>query len=370
MSDVAAFRAEARDYATAHLGGDLTAREAAGDARGWREEWRLAARGGLLDGFNRGLGVREVTAQMEGLGEGCADAGLGLHLCAQLFAVQEPIRHFGTDAQKAKYLARMGSGAAIGAYALTEPDVGSEALGLQTRAERDGDHYILTGTKTYIGMAPVADVIVVFASTAPQHKHWGLSVFIVEGSDAGLTRGHIQDKAGLRTMPMGALTFDACRIPADRLLGKEGSGQAIFQHTMLWERSLILASHVGAMARQLDQAVTFAKSRHVGGGPIMRHQSVSNRLADMALRLETCRVMQAEAADRIHEGTATAQFAAMVNLHISEAALASSLDAVRIHGGHGYLRGSGPEMDLRDTLGSVIYSGTSDIQRQIIAGML
>ncbi|MEM6277757.1 MAG: acyl-CoA dehydrogenase family protein, partial [Pseudomonadota bacterium] len=303
MSDPAVLRAEARDYAKAHLGGDLAGREAAGDARGWQDEWRAAARGGLLDGFNRGLNVRDVTAQMEGLGEGCADAGLGLHICAQLFAVQEPIRHFGTEAQQAKYLTDMGSGAAIGAYALTEPDVGSEALGLQTLAEKDGDYYVLSGTKTYIGMAPVADVIVVFASTAPQHKHWGLSVFIVEGSDPGLTRGDAQDKVGLRTMPMGTLSFDECRIPANRLLGKEGAGQAIFQHTMLWERSLILASHVGAMARQLEQAVTFAKQRHVGGGPILRHQSVSNRLADMALRLETCRLMQAEAAVRIDMGT-------------------------------------------------------------------
>lgn len=370
MSDLSAVRAGARAFAEQSLGADLVARDAAGDARGWRDEWQKVADEGLLAALIKGGSVAESVALMEGLGEGCADTGLTMHICAQLFAVQEPLRTFGSEGQKARYLPGLADGRKIGAYALTEPDVGSEALALRTVAERDGDDYVLTGEKTLIGMAPVADVIVVFASTAPKHKHWGLSVFIVQGDDPGLVRLPAQGKMGLRTMPMGGLRFNGCRIPADRRIGAEGAGQAIFQHSMIWERSLILASHVGAMARQLEQAVAFAKGREVGGAPVMRHQSVSNRLADMALRLETCRMMQAEAARRLDEGRADAKFAAMVNLHISEAALASSLDAVRIHGGQGYLAGQGPEMDLRDTLGAVIYSGTSDIQRQIIAGML
>lgn len=371
-------KAEARAFAERNLGADLAARDAVGaeGEDGWRADWEALADYGIFKALNApddggaGQDILSVVARLEGLGEGSADNGLLLNIAAQLFAIQEPLRSFGRAAQRAAYLPGLGDGSRIGAYALTEPVSGSEAMALQTTAEKRDGGYVLNGEKCLIGMAPVADVIVVFASTAPAHKHWGISVFVVEGEDKGLVRLPADEKLGLRTMPLGGLRFEDCWIPEDRLIGKEGAGQSIFQHSMLWERCLILAGHVGAMARQLRVTTDFAKTRDVFGKAIIGHQSVANRLADMALRLETSRLMQYRAAAAMEAGTATASLAAMTNLHISEAFLASSLDAVRIHGGKGFLTGQGPEMDLRDSVGGVIYSGTSDIQRQIIASML
>ena len=243
-------------------------------------------------------------------------------------------------------------------------------MALETRAERVADGYVLNGEKTYVGMGPDCDLALVFASTAPERKAWGVSVFVVQSSDPGFIRGDTQTKTGLKTLPMGQLVFDNCFVPTDRRLGPEGAGARIFQATLDWERAFILASHVGAMERQLEECVEFAKSRKSFGKPILDHQSVSNRIADMAVRLETSRLILKQAAQAFDRGNPLTTLAAMTNLHISEAFLASSTDAVRTFGGAGYLAESAQSKDLNDALGGVIYSGTSDVQRQIIARMV
>lgn len=269
-----------------------------------------------------------------------------------------------------EYLPKLGDGRFIGALALTEAGVGSDAMALETTAKPCEGGYVLNGQKAFVGMGPVADVAVVFANTAPENRQWGVSVFLVEATDPGYLRRPAQEKMGLGSMPLGELCFEDCFIPADRMLGAAGAGNSIFQHTMIWERSFILAGHVGAMARQLHKTIEFARSRRVGGTAIANHQSVSNRLADMAMRLETARLMLYRAASNVQDNLQSASFASMTNLHISEAFLASSLDAVRIFGGKGYMTEFGVEQDLRDAMGGVIYSGTSDIQREIISNML
>ncbi|MEM9385723.1 MAG: acyl-CoA dehydrogenase family protein [Pseudomonadota bacterium] len=368
----------ARDFASRELGADLVARDHRGakDESDWRGDWHKCAEFGVL-GLNvpteyggRGLNTVDTIMVLEAIGYGCPDNGLTLGLNGQIWAVQEPIQTFGTPQQKQRYLPGLANGQLIGAHGMTEEASGSNAFGLSTVAERDGDEYVLNGHKTYIGLGPTCDLAIVFATTDPSLGQWGLSAFLVEASTAGFTRGEPQQKMGLRTAPMGELTLENCRVPADAMLGPAGAGQSIFQHSMEWERSFIFASHVGSMARQLDECVAFARKREVFGQPIANYQSISNRLAEMKLRLETSRLLLYRAAWSMDNGGASAAEAALAKLHISEAFVASSLDAIRIHGGKGYLSEAGVERDLRDAAGGVIYSGTSDIQRQVIARLL
>ncbi len=341
----------------------------------WRDLWRGAASAGLLRLTmpsrygGRGCTATAYVEAMRTLGRSLPDNGFTMGLNSHVWTVQEPLLRFGTEAQQAAYLPGLCDGSAIGAYALTEAQSGSDAMALQTRAEARDGGYLLNGEKTFIGMGPDCDVALVFASTAPDRKSWGLSVFIVEAKDEGFQRGALQGKIGLTTLPMGTLAFSDCWIPESRRLGPDGAGARIFQTTLDWERAFILATHVGAMERQLQDCASFAKSRQSFGKPIIDHQSVANRIADMALRLETSSLILAEAARQYDAGALTPDLAAKTNLHISEAFLASSTDALRTMGGAGFLQGSQIGEDVTDALGGVIYSGTSDVQRQIIARM-
>ena len=343
---------------------------------GWRGAWRSCADAGVFGMIvprKYGGAATSVTATitaLESIGYACPDNGFTLAINGQIWAVQEPIMTYGSEAQKDLYLPKLASGAWVGAHGMTEVQSGSDAAAIATTAERRDGGYVLNGHKTYVGMASVCDVAVVFAKTAPDRGAWGISAFLVEKDDPGFQRGPDQDKLGLTSVPMGQLSFKDCWIPEERLLGREGAGASIFQSTMDWERSFIFASHVGSMARQLEDCTEFARTRKVFDKPIAAHQSVSNRLADMAVRLETSRLMLYRAAELKDAGKVALRHAAMTKLHISEAFAASSLDALRIHGGAGYLAGSAPATDLCDALGGVIYSGTSDVQRQIIARML
>lgn len=368
----------ARRFAEAKLGGDLADRDHRGavDENDWRGDWRKCTEYGIL-GLNvpkkyggRGQDVLTTILVLEALGYGCRDNGLTLGLNGQIWAVQEPILAFGAEEQKQRYLPGLCDGSLIGAHGMTEYDSGSNAAGLSTRADRVDGGYVLNGEKAYIGLGPACDVALVFASTAPEKGNWGVSVFIVDKDDKGFSRLPPQQKMGLRTAPMGELSFKDCFVPEDRLLGREGAGMAIFQHAMEWERSFIFTSHVGSMHRQLDECVAYARERNVFGQPIDQYQSISNRLAEMKLRLETSRLLLYKAAWLKSKGESCASDAALAKLHISESFVASSLDAIRIHGGRGYLSEYGVERDLRDAAGGVIYSGTSDIQRAIIAQML
>lgn len=371
-------RDDARRFAKDSLGHALVERDKRGavDPEDWRALWRSAADYGVL-GLNvpavfggQGLDVETAIIVLEAIGYGCRDNGLTLGLNGQLWAVQEPILSFGDDAQKNRYLPRMVRGDCIGAHAMTEPGSGSDAMAMTTTACKTGDGYVLNGEKTYVGMAPSCDMAIVFASTDPTRGAWGVSAFLVDADTPGFQKELAQDKMGVRTTPMGRLVFENCHIPASARLGPEGAGGAIFQHSMEWERRFIFTGHIGAMARQLDECVEFATSRNVFGRSISGHQSVSNRLADMKLRLETAQLLLYKAAWAMQRGDKNVLDAALVKLHLSEAFLANSLDAIRIHGGRGYLTEAGVERDLRDAVGGVIYSGTSDIQRNLIARLL
>jgi alkylation response protein AidB-like acyl-CoA dehydrogenase len=305
---------------------------------------------------------------LEALGYSCRDNGLIFSIQAHMWSCAMPISRFASGGQRTLWLPGLLDGSLIGVQAMTEPGTGSDAFSLHTRAEQRGDVFVLNGAKTFITNAPVADVFVVFARTDPQLGAMGISAFIVPRSASGVFVGSPFDKMGLETSPMSELAFDDCEVPADALLGHRGSGMTIFNHSIDWERACILASAVGTMQRQVEESVAYAKHREQFGRPIGKFQAISHRIADMQVRLEASRFLLYHAGwKKQHGARVPAMASAVAKLFISEAWVQTSLDALQIRGGAGYMKETQIEQDLRDSIASRIYSGTSDIQRNIIA---
>jgi alkylation response protein AidB-like acyl-CoA dehydrogenase len=276
---------------------------------------------------------------------------------------------FGTEEQKRKYLPKLVSGEWIGLHAMTEPLSGSDAYSLRTRAERKGDRYILNGSKTFITNAPYADLFIIFANIDPSRGANGITAFLVEKGTPGLSVGQKLHKMGLRTSPMAEVVLEDCEVPVQDILGKEGDGQSSFTTSMEWERTCILASHLGMMQRQLENAVKYARERQQFGQPIGKFAAISNKIADMEVRLETGRLALYKAAWLKSQGRHPLKEVSMAKLYVSEAAIQNCLDAIQIHGGYGYMTEYEVERELRDAISGKIYSGTSEIQRVIIAGL-
>jgi len=318
----------------------------------------------------RGMDILTTVLAMEALGYGCRDNGLIFGINAQMWSVQMPLLNFGTEDQKRKYLPRLCDGSIIGAHGMSEPESGSDAFSLRTRAERRGDHYALNGTKTFVSNAPVADVFLVFATVDSSKGVLGLTGILVERDTPGFRVSRPIEKMGLTTSPMAELVFEDCLVPVENRLGKEGRGAAIFNDSMEWERSCIFAGALGTMQRQIDACVRYAKERRQFGKPIGSFQAVSGRLVQMKLRLETGRLLLYRAAWAKQQGQDAAAAAALAKLYLGEACLQSALDAVQIHGGYGFTTEYQFEREVRDAVGGRIYSGTSEIQSAIIARTL
>jgi alkylation response protein AidB-like acyl-CoA dehydrogenase len=369
--DQLSLRRSVAEFASRELGQDLEQRDQ--EASFSREEWLKCAGLDLLGlpvpQEYGGLGASAVTiaAALEGLGYGCSDNGLIFSLGAQMWACEMPLMHFGTEEQKRRYLPALCDGSLIAAHGMTEPESGSDAFSMRTTvSSRDGS-WILNGSKAFVTNAPESDLFVVFATTDRNLGFGGLSAFLVPRDAPGLTVGPAYSKMGLRTSHLSELFFSDCQIPAEARLGGEGAGMAIFVTSMRWERSLILAPAVGTMRRQLERCVRYARERSQFGQPIGSFQSVSNRIVEMKLRLETSHLMLYRIASLLDDGSATDLDASLTKLHLSESFVQSSLDAQQIYGGYGYLTEMGVERDLRDALGGRLYSGTSDMQRNVVA---
>lgn len=368
------FKQAVIEFAQKELNEGLAERDRHG--RFSRENWLKCARFGL-----QGLPMPEeyggadadiMTTMliMEGLGYACRDNGLIFAINAQMWSVQLPILTFGTAEQKAKYLPGLISGELIGAHGMTEPDSGSDAYSLRTRAERVDGGYVLNGSKMFVTNGPTADMALVFATIDPSKGRWGITGFLVEKGTPGFTVGNDMEKMGLRTAPLGELILQDCFVPEENRLGREGAGMSIFHSSMEWERSCILASHVGAMERQVEQSVAYARERRQFGQPIGKFQSVANRIAEMKVRLETARLILYKVAWLKKMNRPATMEAAIAKLYLSECFVQSGLDNIAVHGGYGYMAEAEIERDLRDAIGGTIYSGTSDIQRTIIARLL
>jgi alkylation response protein AidB-like acyl-CoA dehydrogenase len=361
-------------FARQELNHDLVKREGAGEfpQAAWQKCAKFGIQGLPIPTELGGAGADILTTAlvMEALGYACQDNGLIFSLNAQLWSVELPLVTFGTPAQQQAYLPGMVSGELIGAHAMTEPGSGSDALHMHTRAERRGDHYVLKGTKQFITNAPVADVLLVYAGDPDRPGLAGLSAFLVNAATPGLVVSSSFEKMGLRTSPMGEITLDDCLVPVESRLGPEGAGMAIFNSSMEWERSCLFASVAGSMRRQLETCVEYARSRVQFGQPIGKFQGISDKLADMYVRLEAARSLIYRVAWLKQQGKSAPAEAAAAKLFTSEAWVRSSQDAIQIHGAWGYMKDAGIERDLRDAVAGTIYSGTSEIQRVVLARML
>ena len=358
-------------FARESLSGDMIARDRASHFD--RDAWRRCAEFGVLgmpipqEYGGLGLGLTELLAVMEGLGRGTRDQGLLFSLNAHLWTNPIPILLYGSEEQRRKYLPPLCDGTLIGANAASEPDAGSDVFSMRTRATRDGDHYVLNGAKTFVSTAPVADLFVAYATVNPALGAMGITGFIVERDTPGLTVSPHLEKMGLRTSPMAEVIFDNCRVPVNQRLGREGRGVAVFECSMEWERGCILASCLGVMERQLEECLAHARSRKQFGKAIGKFQSVANRLVDMKVRIDTCRPLIYRIGALKDRGVDATTQAAIAKLYVSECYVKSCLDAVQVFGGYGYMTEQQVERDLRDSVSSTLYSGTSEIQRNIIA---
>ena len=367
-------REKAITFAKQRLNDDLLENDMRGELP--REKWlacaEFGAQGIIIPGQYGGTGLDILTAVlvMESLGYGCKDNGLLLSINVNIWNCAVPILHFGTELQKSSYLPGLCNGSLVGAYGMTEPESGSDAFSLKTTAIAQGDHYVLNGSKTLITNAPCADVVVAFAKVPQDSGKDKISCFIIEKGTPGLLLGNKIDKMGLRTSPFGEVVFQDCAVSANNLLGKEGQGQAIFNDALAEERAFILSSQVGAMERQIAECISYAKTRRQFNKKIFDFQSVSNMLADMKVRLETSRLLVYKVAWLRQQGIRAFMESSMAKLYISECCVQNSISAMRIHGGYGYTTEFEHERQLRDALGGILYSGTSEIQRNIIAELL
>lgn len=348
-------------------------RDQAFSREAWRECARIGIQGLPVPEAYGGAGLDALSSAivLEALGYGCEDGGLVFSLSAHLLACVVPLWRHGSEEQKRRYLPGLTDGSLIGAHAITEPDSGSDTFAMRTTAERDGDGWRVNGSKTFISNGPIADLAVVFAVTDKgKGFHGGVTAFLVEAGTPGFATGSKFEKLGLRTSPVGELTFSDMRLPDSAVLGQVGGGSAVFSTAMDWERCLLVAGHVGTMERLLETSVAYARTRQQFGQGIGKFQAVAHKIADMKVQLEAARLLTYRAAWRLQHLRNASLDASIAKLHVSESLLQAALDTVHIHGGYGFMVDYPVERALRDAVGSTIYSGTSEMQRNIIARWL
>lgn len=295
----------------------------------------------------------------------------GVTLSAHLSLCANPIYMFGTEEQKKKYLVPLATGEKLGGFGLTEPSAGSDAGGTRTTATRDGNDWILNGSKIFITNAGEAETYVVLArSDKAAEKHRGISAFIVEKGMPGFSFGKKEAKMGIRSSPTMELVFEDCRVPGENLLGQEGQGFKVAMKTLDGGRIGIAAQALGIAQGAFDATVAYVKEREQFNKPIASFQGVSFQLADMATQIEAARLLIYNAAYRASAGLSYSQESAMAKLFASETAMKVTTQAVQLHGGYGYTREFPVERMMRDAKITEIYEGTSEIQRVVIGATL
>ena len=359
------------DFARSALNDDMVARDR--HERFSHDGWKRCAEFGVMgmpipeEHGGLGLTLSHLLSVMEGLGYGANDQGLLFSINAHLWTNSIPILIYGTQEQRQKYLPGLCDGSLIGANGASEPDAGSDIFSMRTRAERQGDCYVLNGTKMFVTNAPVCNLIVAYATIDPALGPMGVTAFVIERDTPGVIITRPLDKMGLRTSPMAEIVFEDCRIPVSSRLGREGRGIEVFESSMEWERGCILASCLGVMRRQLERCIQHARTRKQFGKSIGKFQAVANRIVDMRVRLDACRPLVYRIGWLKSQKRKAFAEAAIAKLFVSDCFVKSSLDAVQVFGGYGYMTEQEIERDLRDAVGSTLYSGTSEIQRNIIA---
>jgi alkylation response protein AidB-like acyl-CoA dehydrogenase len=319
-----------------------------------------------------GCGVDFLTTALsvEALAYACKDSGLVHAIIVQL-TMGILLNLFGNEEQKHNYLVPLCRGEKIAAQATSEAEAGSDVFSMRTKAERKEGNYIIDGCKMFISNGSVADTFFVLARTGPGNRTLGIhSIFIVDKECGGFSRGKPIEKMGLRTLQNCELIFDQCAVADTNLIGKEGQGSLIFNEIMEWERILYGAAHVGTMMRINETCVRYGRERKQFGQPIGKYQSVANKIAKMKINLELARLMVYKAAHMKDNHKRAPMEASIIKVFVSESLKSTCLDAVQIHGGYGYMTEFEIEKDLRDSIASTIYSGTSEINTIIIARLM
>jgi len=315
-----------------------------------------------------GLDYVSLAVTMEEIAAG--DGSTSTIVSVQNSVVCGPILGFGNELQKEKYLKPLASGAKIGCFCLSEPHVGSDAAAISTRAERDGEAYVLNGVKQFITSGKHADVAIVFAVSDKSAGKKGISAFIVETASPGYHAERVEQKLGQRASDTAQIVFEDCRVPTDNLLGREGQGYRIALANLEAGRIGIAAQAVGMARSAFEAALAYARERTTFGKPIIEHQAVSFRLADMATEIEAARQMVWHAASLRDAGEPCLKEASMAKLFASEMAERVCSAAIQVHGGYGYVADFPVERIYRDVRVCQIYEGTSDIQRMVIGRAL
>lgn len=297
-------------------------------------------------------------------------ATVGVILSVHTSVGTMPVLTYGNEEQKKKYVSRLASGEYLGAFALTEPQAGSEASNLRTSARKKGDKYILNGSKIFITNAGEADIYVTFAVTDPDKGPKGISAFIVEKDTPGFHIGKKEKKMGLNGSNTCELIFEDAEVPAQNLLGCEGQGYEVALSNLAGGRIGIAAQAIGIAQRAMNEALSYAKERNQFGKPIAKKQAIQFKLADMATQIEAARLLIYRAAEMRQKGKPCKKEASMAKMFASDTAMKATTEAVQIFGGYGYTREYPAERLFRDAKITQIYEGTNEIQRIVIASEL
>ncbi|MDQ7006292.1 MAG: acyl-CoA dehydrogenase [Acidobacteriota bacterium] len=336
-----------------------------------REVFRKAGELGFLgvlvpEGYSgAGLGYVEYVTIVEEISK--VDPAIGLSVAAHNSLCTGHILQYGSEAQKQKYLPKLATGEWIGAWGLTEPTAGSDAGGTRTTAVRDGDDWVLNGSKTFTTHGGVGEVAVLFAVTDPDKGHDGISAFIVEADNPGYSVGKHEDKLGMRASDTCEVVLQNCRVPADAMIGEAGSGFRAAMGVLDGGRISIAALALGTAAGAYEHALAYAREREQFGRKIGTFQSIGNMLADMATEVDAARLLTYRAASLKDQGRKTTRESAMAKLYASETAVRVANDAIQVFGGYGYVKDYPVEKFYRDAKLCTIGEGTSEIQRLVIA---
>jgi alkylation response protein AidB-like acyl-CoA dehydrogenase len=368
-----AFEESVKKFAAKEIAPGVEQREEKGEfcPDAWRKICHYGLAGLVIPEEYGGSGASALDAvtALIALSEAGRDFSLTGLWATHLLLSAMPIADLGTPEQKNEYLPRMATGDLIGALALTEPNAGSDATGLSTHAVRDGDNYILNGSKTFISNAPIADVFIVVATVDKSVRAGGLTMFIVERNFPGLSTGKPLKKREADSWPTGEVFFDDCRVPAKNLLGEERKGFQYMLQALSWER-LAFAPYVGLMATNLFDSIEYSKQRVQFGQPVCNFQLVQAMLAEMKMDLEASRLLTYKLAWKKDQGKDISMDAAVAKTFITEAAERSSHKAIQIFGGNGCMKEYPIGRNLWMSKMGTIGGGTSQVQRTIIGRML
>lgn len=362
------------EFASEHLAGPL---ETWDQPSGHPERaWRAAAEEGVLGICmpehlgGQGRSVSHAVAAIEGIGSAVTSTGMLYAIASQLFGVQMPLAMLGSDEVIETVVRPAIQGEVVLAYAFTEEASGSDIFSTEATAVRDGDDWVLTGSKAYITNAPMADVALVFAKTGEGRSPFALTAFVVDMSWPGAAHGRDFEKVGFRSVRMGELIFDGVRVPKSHVVGRAGAGLSVLAESVGWERSAALSALLGPMDRVLGQVVEWTRTRRAYDAPIGSFQQVSARVADLVVRRTMCRLAIYDIAGRLGHGSSTQdhmQDIAATKLFVTETYRQFMLDAMQPFGVRGFLHEHEISQHVRDSLAATVWAGTSESMRNTIA---